>query len=180
MCCEWGLNLKNNIWPHHYIFIVVVIYRYKMILKISGPKYELKILNWKLRSKTQFTLELRRVNCKLLSKDRLPCRQFCLLTFNQIAFSSPFKLDTYWNVTLVMHALWLCPAKKIFSILHNNSSISHRLSSYLLHSSLAITSSFTINTYNTIKRLQILTKILIALHYNTRPLPVCIYDSVEA
>lgn len=110
-----------------------------MILKISGPKYELKILN-----------------CKLLSKDRLPCRQFCLLTFNQIAFSSPFKLDTYWNVTLVMHALWLCPAKKIFSILHNNSSISHRLSAYLLHSSLAITSSFTINTYNTIKRLQII------------------------
>lgn len=119
-----------------------------MFLKISGPKYELKILNWKLRSKTQFTLELRRVNCKLLSKERLPCRQFCLLTFNQIAFSSPFKLDTYWNVTLVMHALWLCPAKKIFSILHNNSSISHRLSADLLHSSLAITSSFTINTYN--------------------------------
>lgn len=105
-----------------------------MILKISGPKYELKILNWKLRSKTQFTLELRRVNCKLLSEDRLPCRQFCLLTFNQIAFSSPFKLDTYWNVTLVMHALWLCPAKKIFSILHNNSSISHRLSLTLLPS----------------------------------------------
>lgn len=151
-----------------------------MILKISGPKYELKILNWKLRSKTQFTLELRRVNCKLLSKDRLPCRQFCLLAFNQITFSSPFKLDTYWNVTLVMHALWLCPAKKIFSILHNNSSFSHRLSAYLLHSSLAITSSFTINTYNTIKRLQILTNILRALHYNTRPLPVCIYDSVEA
>lgn len=105
-----------------------------MTLKISVPKYELKILNWKLRSKTQFTLELRRVNCNLLSKDRLPCRQFCLLTFNQIAFSSPFKLDTYWNVTLVMHALWLCPAKKIFSILHNNSSISHRLSLTLLPS----------------------------------------------